>query len=583
MTTEVAAASSDSDTAETNEDRPRQKVHILPDPVDDDLQEMLDRRVPILALEQADMALFFWGMAAWRRNGGDSIDVNTWREKLAEARQRTTDGTDITEFVRGGPGFIAAVCVRDHWQEMQQEDRIWCVNMLIGEIDRDCDSDNISVRAARSGSEPSRPAAYVLPKILRESTPEAPDERVIGAVAKSLTHAVLEVVAYAAEGVGQYLYDSHRDFILQCVGALARKARLLSELIASEEHLPALARRQPADFQQIVLPEIRALITSGGVNIESEVAQLDLHHWPGQEVARTILVLLFYCSDEVVAQEVYGRLAHHLVECWEADRNHKNPHQLNLARHLFDDRAADRDHTNPRQRNPKFESEGLKCLARFAMRLPVRKALAICEPLLNAVDEHRHEVARFAKDLIMIEDQVEGESPFWDIWQAFANRVQTTPWIHRLDSRYASDAALLRALFFELSWKDGGCHWRRLEGFANRVDTLFESLPPCATVLDAYCRFLYTIGAQSLPRGFVVVANRLRAGDAYQMLLQENTVFYLQSLLRRFIYSEPLRLKSNAEVRSAVLTILDQLVDSGSSAAYRMRDDFVTPIAHPTA
>jgi hypothetical protein len=53
--------------------------------------------------------------------------------------------------------------------------------------------------------------------------------------------------------------------------------------------------------------------------------------------------------------------------------------------------------------------------------------------------------------------------------------------------------------------------------------------------------------------------------------------------LRRFIYSEPLRLKSDTEVRSAVLTILDQLVESGSSAAYRMRDDFVTPIAHENA
>jgi hypothetical protein len=115
------------------------------------------------------------------------------------------------------------------------------------------------------------------------------------------------------------------------------------------------------------------------------------------------------------------------------------------------------------------------------------------------------------------------------------------------------------------------------------VDTLFEDLPACATVLDAYCRFLYTIGEKSLPRAFVVVANRLNAGKASQMLSQDTTVFYLESLLRRFIYSEPLRLKTNVKVRSAVLTILDQLVDSGSSAAYRMRDDFVTPIAHQHA
>jgi len=42
-------------------------------------------------------------------------------------------------------------------------------------------------------------------------------------------------------------------------------------------------------------------------------------------------------------------------------------------------------------------------------------------------------------------------------------------------------------------------------------------------VLDAYCRFLYTIGEQSLPHSFVVVANRLNAGDASQMLSQDTT------------------------------------------------------------
>ena len=63
-------------------------------------------------------------------------------------------GRTITDFVRGGPGFVAAVCVRDHWEEMEQEERDWCVNMLIGEIERDCDSDDMFVQASRSGLDP---------------------------------------------------------------------------------------------------------------------------------------------------------------------------------------------------------------------------------------------------------------------------------------------------------------------------------------------------------------------------------------------------------------------------------------------
>ena len=113
---------------------------------------------------------------------------------------------------------------------------------------------------------------------------------------------------------------------------------------------------------------------------------------------------------------------------------------------------------------------------------------------------------------------------------------------------------------------------------ANRVDTLVVRLPASAAVLRAYCRFLYQVGEQSLPNGFVIVAERLSAGKPSEMLVEGNTVFYLESLLRRYVYGEPLRLKSNRQVRTAVLRILDNLVDAGASAAYRMRDDFVTPI-----
>jgi hypothetical protein len=559
MDTQAAEEVSNGDAADaTDETQARRRVYFLPGPVDGDLQEILDRHAPVQARQQADMALLYWGMAAWRGDSGDGIDTDTWRERLAESRQRIADGTDIADYARGGPGFVAAVCVRDHWKEMEQEDRDWCANMLIVEIERDCDSDDISIRVSRSSLDPSRPAAYVLPKVLSVSATNATDGRLLGAVAKSLTHAVSEVIASAAEGVGQYLHNSHRDFMLRCVGALARKAQLVGELITSERHLPYADRRHPTDLELSVLPEIRAGMAVVGADVESEMAQLDLSEWPGQEAASAILAILFYCPDETMAQDTYSRLPRHLVGEWETARGH----------------------TNRRQRNYEFEYKCLQRLACFVMRLPLATALTMCDPLLNAVDEHPREVAPFLEKLVVIEDQSQEASPFWDIWQAFADRVHTAPWIHQLDSRYASDTELLRTLFFGLRWKDGVRHWRRLEGFANRVDTLFESLLPCATVLDAYGRFLYTIGGQSLPHGFAVIANRLRAGNASQMLTQDNTVFYLESLLRRFIYSAPLRLKSNAEVRSAVLTILDTLVDSGSSAAYRMRDDFVTPIAH---
>ena len=97
-------------------------------------------------------------------------------------------------------------------------------------------------------------------------------------------------------------------------------------------------------------------------------------------------------------------------------------------------------------------------------------------------------------------------------------------------------------------------------------------------MLEAYCRFLFNVGEQSLPSGFLVVAGCLERGEVSAMLSRSNTVFCLESLLRSYVYGQPLRMKSDSGLRRSVLLILDSLVEAGSSAAFRIRDDFVTPI-----
>jgi hypothetical protein len=52
----------------------------------------------------------------------------------------------------------------------------------------------------------------------------------------------------------------------------------------------------------------------------------------------------------------------------------------------------------------------------------------------------------------------------------------------------------------------------------------------------------------------------------------------LETLLCRYVYGQPMALKKDPSLREAILYLLDVLFESGSSVAYRMRNDFVTPI-----
>ena len=119
-----------------------------------------------------------------------------------------------------------------------------------------------------------------------------------------------------------------------------------------------------------------------------------------------------------------------------------------------------------------------------------------------------------------------------------------------------------------MRWKEDARHWRSLEGHAEKAHALFDALPPSAAVLEDYLRFLFHVGERSLPWAFVRVADKLRAGHASHMLAARNTIVFLERLLERHVYARPLELKSDRRLQSAILELLDKLVDRGSSAAF---------------
>jgi hypothetical protein len=435
---------------------------------------------------------------------------------------------------------------------MRPQDREWCVTKLINEIERDCENDH-----ARDFMQPDRAAAYVLPWVLSKIPPGKSDPRLRGALAKALTHSVSEVVAYAADGIGHFLQGNWHDFVMRCVGAVARQARLIAERQAAEKDKPYGERRGGNALIQSVVPEVRACIEGGEVDVEAELTNLNLDGWLGRQAARTILQILGYRPHASSALAFHRRVLEFLIERWAAEGRERELHG---------------------QRDYEFESKSFERVGRFVLKLRSPEALTLCEPMLTAVGEHPHKVAAFIEFLVVAEDSSEGETPFWEIWQAFADRFCDASWAGKLDSPHATGSELLSKIFLGLPWKEGVHHWRRLEGQASRMDALVKRLPASAIVLHAYCQFLYDIGEQSLPNGFVVVAEQFGAGNMSEMLAAGSTLFYLESLLRKYVYGEPLRLKKNPRVRSAALRILDGLVEAGSSAAFRMRDDFVTPV-----
>ena len=234
--------------------------------------------------------------------------------------------------------------------------------------------------------------------------------------------------------------------------------------------------------------------------------------------------------------------------------------------------------TIEREKDFDFEQFSIRRLANFVLTLAPLEAMQCCQPFLDAVSEHPKEVATFVEILVMEEERrVPNETCFWNIWQALADKIIDAPWTCEISSRHSFGVELVDRMLLKMYWRDGLRSWPHLDGHEQQVNAFTTHLPATSPVLLSFVYYLYKVGERALPEAFATVADRLQMGNPTQLLSDGNIVFYLDSLLQQYVYGQPLRLKSDPDLRVAILHILDHLVDAGSSAAYKMRDDFVTP------
>jgi len=128
-------------------------------------------------------------------------------------------------------------------------------------------------------------------------------------------------------------------------------------------------------------------------------------------------------------------------------------------------------------------------------------------------------------------------------------------------------------------WKEGVKEWAPLTKQRARIGVLVSAVGQYPAAFEATCRLLHSVGGVFLPEAFLWVDQCLQNGEPGKMLVDKDTVFCLENILRRAIYGTSSQLRETNQLRSAVIRILDKLVDQGSSAAFRMREYFVSPPA----
>jgi hypothetical protein len=540
-------------------DKDQNRVVLNPKAPDPDIQEMVAQSTRNLQAMNARAGLKVWGLKVFNRENDATYDSNQWRARLDEARAANRTQATESEYDPGkaGPAVVAAVCARDYWEELSDEEREWCVDIICKEVVRNGDNWDRTARVRSGIMSAECQCAQILPALLCATLADETRMLVIRTLVIALTHPVNEVRWNAARGTGERLWTLDPALTLRCVNMLATEAMIIQNALISEKHMPHHERRAFAEIEQQACERVRLqFFESEGVSADA-LLRFDPSHSVGAVANIAVLSVLSQGPIESPAIDAFRCLVQVLVGWWDGDG---------------DQRRYQRD------RNHETESALTNLLERFLFRVETDQACDILRPALNAVDRHSREISWLLLGMIGIEDETPSTEKFWRLWRLFAESVRRASWLAQIDEPHSDGRELLAAVFLGTSWKENIRNWRSLEGYEHHLHSLFEDLPASSTVMEAYLRFLYHIGEKSLPKAFVRIANRLVGNRATGLLGGRDSVFMLETLLRRYVYGRPLELKRNSQLRNAILQLLDALIDIGSSAAFRMRDDFVTPI-----
>ncbi|WP_406834020.1 AAA family ATPase [Pseudomonas asiatica] len=536
------------------EDSTNSYIRLEPKPATPEVQQLIDENSKGVEETNSRLGIYTWGLQIFQHNTG-SADPVQWRAKLSGARKmdRVTDHPDSS---RNAPGFVAAVCVRDQWVEMSRQEQEWCIDVICSEVSRHADAWGTISRMQRSSMLADRPCAFVMPLLISKSLTQSQTRHVRQAFITAITHPIDEVRWYATKGIDGQFWAASPVLAVRTVNAISLEASISDSHWRAEEK-KRYDKRNPLEHTVAAAASMvrDRFWTDGAISDDAHIV-LKITETFGAEAFAKVLVILGQAPNESLAVAAYRRASKYLVDCWNREYSSSS---------------------GRRDRNFESEQSIAYCVQEFVMRVADVEAVQVLQPILNVVDRHPREIHSILQGLTTIEDRNSNTKQYWFLWNLFSEKIKHAKWLAQLENEHPYGGQLLLTIFLTAYWKDDIRHWRSLEGYAHNVDSLFNALPPVWIVLDSYARFLYHIGERSMPAAFVHIANAFKLGNNADMLRESNTVFILESLLQRHVYSRPLELKRDPILREAILHVLDVLVESGSSAAFRMRDDFVTP------
>ena len=184
-------------------------------------------------------------------------------------------------------------------------------------------------------------------------------------------------------------------------------------------------------------------------------------------------------------------------------------------------------------------------------------------------------MAEMFQQFIYAEDRIMSYDNFWNVWNHFKDSIIEVT--NRKSNSWYVDKIIKNYLFAEIQWNDSIKEWHSFKAINMRlIKSISENIGNHPSVLYSISKLLNNIGSSFISEGIMLISNMLSRHSEYSSIkLEENTDYYLENLLRKYVYEKRDTIKKNKQLKKKTLVVLNFIIEKGSAVGYILRETII--------
>jgi hypothetical protein len=185
------------------------------------------------------------------------------------------------------------------------------------------------------------------------------------------------------------------------------------------------------------------------------------------------------------------------------------------------------------------------------------------------------DMADFFQEFIAAENTLNQYEEFWIVWNAFYDKIVEI--IKNKSSYHYISEIIHNYLLARRYWEEDAKEWHTLK---EREKLFFkkvaENIGYHPSVLYSLSKVLNDIGSKFLDDGIAWISNVLKENkELLSEELETNTIYYIENIVRRYIFANRQKIKTTLQIKNQVVVILNFLIERGSITGYLLREDIL--------